>query len=84
MYKNILIITNTRDDLGSDVSFYKDITDIDPDYQPMILACLQGKHYMNGDLWSSDYMCGSDRGYIFNQGKLPLPLTVENIVHYVF
>lgn len=82
MYKNILIVTSNRDDIGSSLSFYKDIQDIEPEYQDMVIAAIERKNYENDDLWSSYGDCGSDRGYIF-QGGYTLPITVEHIVTYI-
>ena len=87
--KNILIITNTRDNLGSAVSFIKDIDDIkDMDLKEMVLSCINNVDYDKNGLWSSDDMCGSEnRGYAFDDFGLStneLPVTIEHIVNYVF
>tara|TARA_R110000772_G_scaffold43995_5_gene101261 strand:- start:3569 stop:3832 length:264 start_codon:yes stop_codon:yes gene_type:complete len=86
--KNILIITNTRDNLGSSLSFVKDITDItDSVLREMIRNCINGTNWNRSDKWVSDGMCGSDGGYIFNDYPLldtNLPIKVEHIVNYVF
>jgi len=84
MYKNILIITTTRDNTGSCLGFYKDINAIDPEYRDMIIACIERRDYDEGDLWSSMYgTCGSERGYIFNE--LPkFPITIDHIIDHVF
>lgn len=86
--KNILIITNTRDNLGSSLSFVKDITDItDSVLREMIRNCINGTNWNRSDKWVSDSMCGSDGGYIFNDYPLldtNLPIKVEHIVNYVF
>jgi len=88
IYKNILIITASRDELGSSVSFVKDINDIqEPDYREMIINCINNNRWRNGDLWVNNDMCGSDRGYIFNDYALfdeNLPIKVEYIINYVF
>lgn len=87
-YNNILIITNTRDNLGSAVSFVENLTDIeDLNHRKMILNCIENKNWKKDDLWVIDYMCGSDSGYIFNDYALfdkNLPVTINYIVNYVF
>jgi hypothetical protein len=87
--KNILIITNTRDNLGSAVSFVKDINDIvDVRAREMVAqAIAKTGDWEDGDMWYNNDMCGSDSGYIFNDYALfdtTLPVTVEHIVNYVF
>lgn len=86
---NILIITNTRDNLGSSVSFVKNINDIkDDNHREMIKCCINYDEFKEVDgLWVEDGMCGSNGGYIFNDYVLfdkNLPVTIEHIVHYVF
>ena len=85
-FKNILVITNTRDNLGSHVALIKDIDDLkDATLKEMILNCLNNIEYENGEYWSCDYMCGSESGYIFNDFTLSdFPVTIEHIVNYVF
>lgn len=87
-FKNILVITNTRDDLGSHVAYINDIEDIkNENFKEMILNCLNRIDYSNGEYWSSGDMCGSESGYIFNDFTLyedKLPITIEHIVNYVF
>jgi hypothetical protein len=83
MYKNILIITTSRDDNDSFLTFFANDTDIDPEYRDMVIACIENKNYQNDDLWASKYGdCGSERGYIF-EGGYKLPMTVEHIVNYL-
>lgn len=88
-YKNILVITNTRDNLGSHVALIKDIDDLkEPNLKEMVLNCLNNVEYDNEDgFWASGNMCGSESGYIFNKFTLfdtTLPVTIEHIVNYVF
>lgn len=85
--KNILIITTTRDNQGSSVSFVESIDDIvEDDLKEMIKhAILETKDWEKDDLWCVDGMCGSKRGYVFNDYPVKkLPITVEHIVDYSF
>lgn len=86
--KNILIVTNTRDNLGSAFSFVKELCQIKNEHiRNMVEHCILNKNYEHADLWASHGMCGSDQGYIFNEyplGDIDLPLYVEHIVNYVF
>ena len=74
--KNILIITTTRDNQGSAVSFVKSIDDIiETDLKEMIKhAILETKNWEKDDLWSVDGVCGSERGYIFNSYNMTPPV----------
>jgi hypothetical protein len=85
--ENILIVTSNKDDLGSSLSFVKDITDItDSVLREMIRNCINGTNWNRGDMWTNDNMCGSDGGYIFGDYPLlttNLPIKVEHIVNYV-
>jgi hypothetical protein len=87
-FKNILVITNTRDNLGSHVALIKDVDDIkDENLKEMILNCLNKIDYENDEYWTSGDICGSDSGYVFNNFTLfedKLPVTIEHIVNYVF
>lgn len=89
--KNILIITNTRDNLGSAISFVEDISLINDDnIKNMILnyGSIWKAHSENhGEMWVEGDMCGSDGGYIFNDYYLrsdKFPLKIEHIINYVF
>lgn len=83
--KRILIITTTRDNQGSAVSLYDSIEDIEEEYQDMVRAAITGGRYEKDDLWASDGICGSDRGYIFNGATdITFPMTVDHIIDYVF
>ena len=92
VYKNILIITNTRDNLGSHVALIKDIDDIDrlneTGLKEMVLNCLNGVEYEKNGFWSYDDTCGCEHlGYAFNDftlGTNELPVTIEHIVNYIF
>lgn len=87
--KNILISTNTRDNLGTSLSFVKDIDDItDPILKRMVINCISNIPWAFEDYWvGQSHMCGSDQGYIFNDFRLltkDLPITIDHIVEYVF
>ena len=87
--KNILIITNTRDNLGSHVALIKDIEDIkNPDLKEMVLNSLNSVDYEKNGFWSYGDTCGCETlGYAFNDFSLfdkNLPITIEHIVNYVF
>jgi len=86
MYKNILITSTSRDNLGTSYSFYKSLDQIvDMDLQEMIKACIENRVFEKEDLWSSDNgMCGSDRGYVFGETSVVLPITIEHLIDYVF
>lgn len=92
-FKNILIVTTTRDNLGSHIAFIEDINniqdpEIDNDIKEMIINCLNGTSWEKNDLWVDGDMCGSDRGYIFGGNSTlfnnKLPVTIEHIINYVF
>lgn len=74
--KNILIVTTSRDDAGPDISFWESIEDIDPEYQEAVRNAI-----LNNEPISDDEV--GFGGYVFNQGHVNLPITVEHIVEYI-
>lgn len=83
---NILIITSSRDDTGVGLAFYKDINDIQNlDLRTMVEKTIKGEEWNKDDLWVNSGICGSDRGWVFNQDMTntpELPLIVNHIVNY--
>lgn len=85
-YKNILIISNSRANLGSGICFVKSTDEIKEDVlREMVIANIEKKGYWKKQgFWSNEDVCGGTYGgYVFNEYDYPqFPVTIEHIINY--